>query len=447
MENVIETTQQLLSKNAVNGLQSPLFSSSFLLAAADVMPRLEYNNVKKDVNVRTCFELLVFAILMLPLADSQANCCVFQASATLLTSIFTVLHNCDIFNDYKSIGHFFASMCEKFNLTDVIDNFEQVNGVSFKEHFSFALAFLMMKGLTNSTTRENTTALFKKLIAISVKQRFLTEYSLGFIASLVPFEHVYTSSHYMQQLFRKEVFKNPRNETAFLFQRFLFIILEDETVPENSKIAVYAALLFAFEKMHDVYSKLPITMNQVLKVFTQNSSDSIVKCALTLINYMTATNYNMDINSLGAKEIDFVPGFFGVKEQASFAKAKQDKQFVSIAVKFLVKVVQLRAANVNSRSLAIAKTVVTKEVPLQERKMLSIKSKSVSSPKKRIKTHKFEDNVLEKVMNMYGEQEMGRKSPMSPSDIYKMEQQLSGGAANDDRDDQAEEEVIEFKDE
>jgi hypothetical protein len=79
----------------------------------------------------------------------------------------------------------------------VVKQLEQAAGVSFKEHFSFAISVLLMKGLGGEgIIRETTLALIKQLLFISNSINAETGQSLGFITALLPFDKQLQTQRY-----------------------------------------------------------------------------------------------------------------------------------------------------------------------------------------------------------------------------------------------------------
>jgi len=274
--------------------------------------------------------MYMMTIMMLIIADQR----LMMVAIDLLITILDVLYSCGCFDAYHSIGEHFNA---KFRSSEALTTFEQLIGVSFQEHFSFALAVLIQRALVDDRTRGAAVALVKQFLIISNKLEFATVHSLGFITALIPFERQYNSQLYCDYLFQKSHFEHPKGELAFLFQKYLFTIVS-ELPAENEKLNIYKTIQRGLEQLRTQFADLfkdYHSLTHVVKVY-QSADDNVVEAALSLFKTMSNS---MTTSSLSMKEPFEECNFKGFRSYSKFDKVNSETKVkaINILVAYILK--------------------------------------------------------------------------------------------------------------
>jgi hypothetical protein len=171
--------------------------------------------------------------------------------------------------------------------------------------------------------------LLRQLLKTQNKIGAHSRHSLGFITPLLPFEQRYQKSVYLEQFYQKEIFDHP--ERVFLFQKYLFTLGKELTVPEEI-ISVYTPLTEGFNLIpatfEDVF-KDHHAMTQSIRVYTHGQTEQVSDVGLLLFKSMTQVNY-----TLGTKEPFKEYGFDGFKKHINFTNPCKTECTAS-AIKFM----------------------------------------------------------------------------------------------------------------
>ena len=279
------------------------------------------NMVMEKEKTETIQKLVLFGFLLLSVGNTK----IYYAVIRMLGTAFNVLYESqDIHDGYTSLGDYFQTVYKsdfsKYAL--FIKEFEETIGISFGEHFSFALSVLLMKGLAvdDSTIRKATISFVKQLIHMCNKLKFEPQKQLGFVTALIPFDKQFNSVLYSEQLFVESMFTK---ETVFLFQKYLFTI-SASGIDLDSCASVYKTLARGFEALPDTFSDVfqdHTSMSQVIKVYTSSQDDSIIEHSLNLFKIMSN---NAKSKKLQVKEPFAEYGFKGFRDQITFQNTKDD---------------------------------------------------------------------------------------------------------------------------
>jgi hypothetical protein len=283
---------------------------------------LSINSFLKEIELSEGNELLevvnkmyFMSVMMLIVADQR----LMLSNIELLITILDVMYNCNCFEGYHSIGEHFNA---KFRSMEALTQFEQLVGVSFKEHFSFAIVVLIMRALVDEKTRVPALALVKQFLIISNKLEFATINSIGFITALIPFERQYNSPLYCDYLFQAVHFVHPKGEISFLFHKTLFTIVSELTA-ESEKLAIYKTIQRGLETLKtqfvDVFKDYH-SLTHVVKVYT-SADDNVVEAALSL--FKTMSN-GMSSSAMNTKEPFEECNFKGFRSYTKFDKVSSE---------------------------------------------------------------------------------------------------------------------------
>lgn len=289
--------------------------------------------VEKD-RIETIRKLVLFGFLLLTVGNTK----IYSAVTKMLSTVFGILFEAgDIHDGFTSLGDYFQAVfsSEFSKYRNFTKDFEETVGISFGEHFSFAFAILMMKGLSveDSTIRRASISLLKQVLSISSKLKYEPQKQLGFITALIPFDKQYNSVLYSEQLFTDKMFTK---ETVFLFQKYLFTIASNVDI--DSCASIYKTLARGFEIIPDTFADVfqdHHSMSQVIKVYTSSQDDSIIEHSLNLFKIMSN---NAKSKKLQVKEPFAEYGFKGFKDQCTFSGVKDEmkKKCQKKTISFLV---------------------------------------------------------------------------------------------------------------
>lgn len=341
--NMIPSILGFLGKLPANSLEASDAAVSIMLSLVHLFNKLDVN----DPNTATlAFQQFLLGILMIPNAKEE----LVNAIVGVMLCVLNILYESQELAKYQSLGHFFNTCARDSKYEDVLSKFEGIVGVSFKDHFSFALSVLLMKAVVSVKTRERTISFLKQLLIVSNKLQFFTAHSLGFICALIPFEKQYHSTLYCEHLFQKEIFEHPKQETVFLYQKYLFSLVS-EVQSDSEKIAIYTTLMRGFDALPDTFAdvfKDHHSMSHVVKAYAHGANDSLIECALNLFKSMSRNKKKQ--GPLSTKEPFEDCGFKGFREHIQFKKTKPELH--DMLAKFLKQHFQSEVIGVNKKEQA-----------------------------------------------------------------------------------------------
>jgi len=317
--SMISFTVRVLEKKGPNGIQNSDLCSSILLSMVQFLEKI----TQHDTGLLD--SLFLTGLMLIPVSDIQC----YNAIMHLLNQLIRIMTQINLFDGYEHIGEYFIN---SYKTEDLLKQFEQHIGVTFEKNFSFALSTLIMKGIIEPKTRDQTLKFLRQLLKTSNKIGSHSKHSLGFITPLLSFEQRYQKQVYLEQFYKKEIFDTP--ERIFLFQKYLFTLAKELTVLEEI-ISVYTPLTEGFNLIPLVFTdvfKDHASLTQVVKVYTApTSSEALIDCGLSLFKSMTQGHYQ-----LSTKEPFTEYGFSGFKKHINFQNPLKD-QCTIVSIKYMKK--------------------------------------------------------------------------------------------------------------
>jgi len=313
---MVSYTVRILEKKGSTGIQNSDLCSSILLSMIQFLDKILTHDTKLLDN------LFMWALMIIPVANIQT----YNACMDLLNTLVYIMTKLNLFDGYESIGDYFN---KAFEGQAEFQEFEKIIGITFNKHYSFALSVVLMKGLVEVKTREQTLKLLRQLLKTQNKIGAHSRHSLGFITPLLPFEQRYQKSVYLEQFYQKEIFDHP--ERVFLFQKFLFTLGKELTIPEEI-ISVYTPLTEGFNLIPSTFEdvfKDHHAMTQTIRVYTHGQTEQVSDVGLLLFKSMTQVNY-----TLSTKEPFKEYGFDGFKKHINFTNPCKTECTAS-AIKFM----------------------------------------------------------------------------------------------------------------
>ncbi|KAL9648798.1 hypothetical protein ABK040_003731 [Willaertia magna] len=313
-------------------------------------------------------QIFILPFVLLSLCDDS----LFPAVIHIFDSVLNAVGSSKEFQRCGSIEEYFNTYCRMNDtITDqIISKIEVTIGVNFKTHFSFALATLLLRGLTNTPTKKKTAQICQTLISLSSKLQtnrmmemvdevstpsqdeeillsddrsssnltksdesdFSSNYLyniLGYITALIPSD--YSSLSLLlggeNKLFKQEKTFTQTNYGAILFVKYLLTVV-DSVDMDPERINSYTVLQEAFEKLPNVFK--PVyneVMSHTIQAYNKAKNSRIAEVTLSLIDIMMQqtdeqsfkqnTQVNTDdlLNQIGFNGFAKLSSFSGMNEK------------------------------------------------------------------------------------------------------------------------------------
>jgi hypothetical protein len=324
--NKSQETLELLASFGIKGLQNQDLTISAILSIHHYITTLGTKTPVVLLN-----KLFLLGIMLISISDFQ----IYGSVLSLLLTTAKILGKHNVFDEYLSLGDYFIDVNEKDGNIDNIKQLEISLGINFREHFSFAITTICMKGLTTEATRQVTMKFIKQLLFISNKIESHTSHSLGYITALLPFEESYQRTSYLEQLFQNDIFYHEKGERIFLYQKYLFSLVS-ELMMESEQITVYNILTNGFNINSNLFLEVfrdSESVTQAIRVYTEGNTEQLVDAGLALFKAMTSKRYKLSKSEGFFSKI----GFSGFRKHSSFKVFTQDKKMILTCTDLIIK--------------------------------------------------------------------------------------------------------------
>jgi hypothetical protein len=269
-------------------------------------------------------QLLFTGIVLLAITDVR----IYNAVLRLLSNLFAMLYECGAFDHgYTSLSHYMNDRIRSnVLLSEQLNQFETIIGISFKEHFSFAFSTLLLKALVVESTRDQAVSLLKQLHMMQNKLQMHTRESLGYFCGLIPFDRQYSTASFLEAMFQHDVFYHEQGSIVFLYQKYLFTLVNEikdsnqSNANEQAMLCIYRTLNSGFtdSKIRPLFSdvfKDHHSMSHVVRSYTSSENEKVIEACMTLFKSMSA---DIRGTALSMKEPFEQVGFAGFKKHRNF---------------------------------------------------------------------------------------------------------------------------------
>jgi hypothetical protein len=228
-------------------------------------------------------KMLLIPIFLLPNADIA----LFPVVVKLLDCIITSISSSQLFKECRSIEDYFNRYCRNERTEHIFQKFERAINISFRTHFSYAISCLVIKGLTNTQTRERTVQILLTLVSISSRVTSNMYEILGFATGLLPYNADQLAGIVgdLNQIYSEDTFSH--RFSPLMFVRYLLAIVQNVEL-DSEKIAIYNTLQESFERLPEIFEPVyPEVLPRVTQVYTvaaNQNINNIAEATLSLLN-------------------------------------------------------------------------------------------------------------------------------------------------------------------
>merc|ERR1712137_1481586 len=249
---------------------------------------------------------------------------IYGAAVQLMHSIVTTLHEGKFFQGVGLSGYCLEARKGRFE--SVLNKMDQLTGLNFASHFSFALAAHLLKGLRNSSTKAASMRLLTDIIDLCNEPN--ASQLLAYLAALMPMSNEDVSSNLRQiivqatgeagsqSLFNSTIITS-KEQCALLFA-FLSTMLKGSEIA-GEQLFIYRAFEDGVNFMPEVF---PITFDVLTKmesIYTQQLDTKRSVESQTLKDYLQAIRFSglTDCDQFQTKQNDLIIPVLGSSLEAS----------------------------------------------------------------------------------------------------------------------------------
>jgi len=321
--------------------------------------------------------LFLTGLVLLAIVDAR----IYNAVLRTMGFIVSSLHDCGVLDKYENLSEY---MNDRLRGTanplcsGVLEEFEQVTGISFKEHFSFAMSILLMKALVGESTRDDAAALLKQFHMLQNKLHWHPRESLGYFCGLIAFDRQYSTNSFCDFMYQREVFEHPNGIRVFLFQKYLFtLVTEINTASANNEqamLCIYKTLNKGFDSkiralFTDVF-KDHHSMSHVVRTYTSSENDKIIEACMNLFKSMSN---EIRGTALSMKEPFQECGFGGFKKHRTFKVVNSGEELKSVVIptqNLLCKLLRTLSEHAGIQQIAEQSESASQSIALHKQKVL-----------------------------------------------------------------------------
>jgi hypothetical protein len=243
-------------------------------------------------------KMLLIPIFLLPNADTA----LFPVVLKLLDCITTSVSSSQLFKECRSVEDYFNRYCRNERTEHIFQKFERAIGISFRTNFAYALSACLIKGLTNSQTRERTVQTCLTLVSISSRVSSNMNEILGFATPLIPYncDQLAGVVGDLSQIYAEETFAN--RFSPLIFVRFLLTLVQNLEL-DSEKAIIYNTLQDSFERLPEVFEPVyPEVLPRITQVYSSASNQGVNNIAESLMSLLNIIMKSPDAHELASTE-------------------------------------------------------------------------------------------------------------------------------------------------